>query len=552
MSPLSEEAALAALLAGLAPHEARVLGPLARSIGPRLPLGGLHPRPARGEPEGLDGVGLRGPLHRLLPGAFALLDTDPDEFLRRLGADELLYFNLAEADPAAPSALWLFVDAGPDILGGGRVMAAAALLAFAAQAAVAELPLRWRRAQGGPWRSGLEPGWLGLLRQDRCLSPLRAAERDAAHAELETAAIGLLICGPAGRALDDPRLPVLLVGEAEGRLWLEGPTGRVALPTPVGAVEVLAPPPPSSRREAVRRWELAVMPDFFFSPSGARLLAVGHDGLALGFPVDPAGDLHRQVHKKRVTGAVRAMGWLHQKLAVVVQGPDGALRYFDREHDDLPVDAGVLRPGLSMILPHGAARTLIALPPPGTLHPIGLARRRPLRALVPSPKSGASGALLDPGSPVAVGDPLAPVLFISDDRGRALRDGHQRFDVVPGAATELFAWSFTRGPRPRLRYACYPQGPSSGAFFRPPDLGAPIGLLRGSEGGDLAVHMGARGLWTVGPRGEETALCPPGVLSAAVSPDGDCLAWLTGEGVLELYHAPTKRIFARSGLGILP
>lgn len=541
-----------ALLAGLAPHEARVLGPLARSIGARLPLGGLAPRPARGEPDGLDGVGLRGPLHRLLPGSFALLDANPDEFLRRLGADELLYFNLAEAEPAAPSALCLFVDAGPDILGGGRVMAAAALLALAAQAAVAGLPLRWRRAQGGPWRSGLEPGWLGLLRQDRCLLPLGAAERDAARAELEAEAVGLLLCGPAGRALDDPRLPVLLFGEAEGKLWLEGPAGRLTLPTPVGAGELLAPPPPSTRRAEVRCWDLAVAPDFFFSASGARLLAVGQDGRALAFPVDPAGDLHRQVHKKRVKGAVRAMGWLHQKLALVVEGPDGALRYFDREHDDLPVDAGALRSFLSMILPHGAARTLVAVPRPGTLLSLGVARRRPLRALLPSPKNGASGALLDPGSPVAVGDPLAPVLLISDDRGRALRDGHARVDFVPGAATELFTWSYTRGQRPRLRYACYPLGPSSGGFFRPPDLGAPIGLLRGAEGGDRAVHMGARGLWTVGPRGEETELCPPGVLSAAVSPDGDCLAWLTGEGVLELYHAPTERIFARSGLGLTP
>jgi hypothetical protein len=96
-----------------------------------------------GEPDGVGGIGRRGPFERLLATEWALADEAPDEFLRRAVTAELSFTELSHRRPATARRSVVLFDAGPDQLGAPRVVHLAALLLLAQRAADAGASFAW-------------------------------------------------------------------------------------------------------------------------------------------------------------------------------------------------------------------------------------------------------------------------------------------------------------------------------------------------------------------------------------------------------------------------
>ncbi|QEH35980.1 hypothetical protein OJF2_45380 [Aquisphaera giovannonii] len=145
---------------GLVAHLDGALALPPRSLtGAELPLGGYNDVANRGLPE------------HILPGQLAL---DPDEFLRRFAARELLYYHREE--PHAPSAreLVLVLDQGVRTWGDVRLVLAAAAVALARQGERRGLAIRLATTgdDAGPTAiEGLGVEALGEVLESSDLSP---------------------------------------------------------------------------------------------------------------------------------------------------------------------------------------------------------------------------------------------------------------------------------------------------------------------------------------------------------------------------------------------
>jgi hypothetical protein len=125
-------------------HEARDL------LGPWLPIlervrgaiSVLHSH-AEGEPDGLSGLNRRGLYERLVATEWALLEAVPDEFVRRAGAGEHLFHQLARTEPAGAGRVVVLFDAGPWQLGAPRLAHLAWLLVLARHARSRSVHLAW-------------------------------------------------------------------------------------------------------------------------------------------------------------------------------------------------------------------------------------------------------------------------------------------------------------------------------------------------------------------------------------------------------------------------
>ena len=117
------EPALLSALGAMIPRVALAVGPLARS------------REPTGEPDGYDRITRRGPFDRLLASQWALLDQVPEEFLRRAFSSELLFHELARAEPRGGQRSIALFDAGPASLGTPRIAHVAILAVLARRAA---------------------------------------------------------------------------------------------------------------------------------------------------------------------------------------------------------------------------------------------------------------------------------------------------------------------------------------------------------------------------------------------------------------------------------
>ncbi|MFO0714682.1 MAG: protein kinase [Sandaracinus sp.] len=122
---------LVASLAPMLPRLALALGPLRRS------------RRDTGEPDGYGRLSRRGPFDRMLASQWALLDELPEDFLRRASSHELLFFELARAEPHGGERSIALFDAGPSSLGTPRLAHLAALVVLARRAAEAGVPFFW-------------------------------------------------------------------------------------------------------------------------------------------------------------------------------------------------------------------------------------------------------------------------------------------------------------------------------------------------------------------------------------------------------------------------
>jgi hypothetical protein len=130
---------LAVLPSDLALSLAPWVGRLALAVGP---LAATQTRRS-GEPDGYSGLSRRGSYERLLTSEWGIADLFPDEFLRRAGAGEHLFLDLARSEPHGALRSVAIVSAGPAQLGAPRLAHIAGLIVLARRAAAAGASFAW-------------------------------------------------------------------------------------------------------------------------------------------------------------------------------------------------------------------------------------------------------------------------------------------------------------------------------------------------------------------------------------------------------------------------
>jgi hypothetical protein len=130
-------------LGTLAPDLATALAPLVARLA--LAVGPLSSsnRSGVGDPDGYYGLARRGNYERLLATEWMLAKELPDEFLRRAGAGEHLFLQLASRVPAGGRRSVALFDAGPMQLGAPRIGHLAALIVLFQRAEHANTPFSW-------------------------------------------------------------------------------------------------------------------------------------------------------------------------------------------------------------------------------------------------------------------------------------------------------------------------------------------------------------------------------------------------------------------------
>lgn len=102
---------------------------------------------AEQEPAGWAGLSRRGRWSQLVPTQWALLETAPDEFLRRAGQGELQFWMTAYQGAFQGQDSWLVFDSGPEQLGACRLVQLGLLLLFHRRAQQLGRRITWSLAQ---------------------------------------------------------------------------------------------------------------------------------------------------------------------------------------------------------------------------------------------------------------------------------------------------------------------------------------------------------------------------------------------------------------------
>jgi hypothetical protein len=97
-----------------------------------------------GDVDGFDGITNRGSYERLLASEWMLREALPLEFMRRAAGGEQAFFHIARRQPAVPQSTLALFDAGPDQLGGCRIVQLALLVLLVQQAESTKQKLRWQ------------------------------------------------------------------------------------------------------------------------------------------------------------------------------------------------------------------------------------------------------------------------------------------------------------------------------------------------------------------------------------------------------------------------
>ena len=291
LAPWAKELALfpeeiAVPLAGLAARLAGVLGGGDGAVSPE------------GEPDGYSGLARRGSYERLLATEWLLHDELPDEFLRRVVANEHSFLDRAyERAPAIRQTVVLF-DAGIDQLGAPRLVQLAALVVLARRADRSKSQVAWgvlqdeaRTLQEGLTvasvtafvgaRGLLRPkpeditSWLAALAETP-MSELWLVGPRSLHGAASTDGISLLALSE----LLDPEAPARVLAEAHSAK--KGTPIRSAileLPHPRIAIQTLRDPFATSfaAREATRT-ALDTTSTVAFGTDGRRLYVRGEGG----------------------------------------------------------------------------------------------------------------------------------------------------------------------------------------------------------------------------------------------------------------------------------
>ena len=146
-------------LAVLDPVLASALGPLLLRLAAAFgPLGG-ETRKGGEEPDGYAGITRRGKLEHLLTTEWGLLDTAPDEFLRRLSQGELSFLEPERKANAHERRCLILFDCGPEQLGAPRIAQLAAWIVLAQRASAVGATLQWASLDSEPKESALNTGF---------------------------------------------------------------------------------------------------------------------------------------------------------------------------------------------------------------------------------------------------------------------------------------------------------------------------------------------------------------------------------------------------------
>jgi hypothetical protein len=154
-------------LAAFAPDLAVALAPFVDRIA--LAVGPLSTTSTAGagDPDGYGGLARRGSYERLVGSEWLLAQELPDEFLRRAGAGEHLFIEIARRVPAGGRRCVALFDAGPMQLGGPRIGQLATLIALSERAERAATRFAWgilQHPDADPIEDVTEASILRLLR----------------------------------------------------------------------------------------------------------------------------------------------------------------------------------------------------------------------------------------------------------------------------------------------------------------------------------------------------------------------------------------------------
>ncbi|KMO36962.1 hypothetical protein [Methylobacterium aquaticum] len=303
----------AALFAEMPEPDLRVLTALVDALYPlidRVDGAGAHPE---GEIDGVGGLGSRGGIERLVASEWLWRDLDPDAFLQRAAARELLTLEPVYRQAAEAGAVLVVLDAGPDLLGAPRLVAFAALLCLAGLARRRGARLLWvsTAASERGWREGLDAADAALLLTDTAATVLDGAELHRMLAEpaatRATARPGASLWLVGGEDLPEASRPASRVAIAErprldpaglavaAEVTVASAAGgfarvRLDLPPEAEAMALLrdpfrprrapgdrsARPARPQRAEASTRW---APEGFAFAPGAEHLLVARPDGI---------------------------------------------------------------------------------------------------------------------------------------------------------------------------------------------------------------------------------------------------------------------------------
>lgn len=285
-----------AALAAFVPELALALGPTLRGLA--TALGPMRPQPAdQGEaPDGFSGLSRRGSYERLLLSEWALADELPDEFLRRAATSEHLFLQLDRPMPRKGRRCVAWFDAGPDQLGGPRIVQLALLVVLARRAEQAGAALEWGHLQGdalhtGADQAGLQAMLAGSSARDPRSSTLDLLARSGPIASGDE----LWLVGGA-RTPDLRGASRMVLAEPLDRpdeidvtlIRAHGPSRRLALPLPAPHLRTRLIRAPLSADAALPPAAQPVGDDgdeLRFSPSGKWLIRPEHAGRIVARPL---------------------------------------------------------------------------------------------------------------------------------------------------------------------------------------------------------------------------------------------------------------------------
>lgn len=247
-----------------------------------------------GDIDGFDGITNRGSYERLLASEWMLSRAAPLEFLRRASTGEQAFLRLARRMPAEPTRTLALFDAGPDQLGGCRIVQLALLVLMTERCASQGKQLHWQllHHQGETLRSSLDETSVRAFLHGR--TGLRASAATVAAWEQEHAGARIWLIGARAAtthakgafarltlkervALDAAAVDVALERGAEQRRV------ELLLPEPRDCVRLLRDPfeQAKARRAVVPTVEGGIL----LNAPGSRLFCCTQDGAVLAIPV---------------------------------------------------------------------------------------------------------------------------------------------------------------------------------------------------------------------------------------------------------------------------
>jgi hypothetical protein len=301
-------------------EQALALGGLLRALHPSL--GALRGPQLGGTtvPDGYGALERRGPYERLLLSEWALADAAPDEFLRRAGSGEHLFYGLQRRTQKQQTAVAAVFDTGADQLGAPRLAQVALWMLLARRAEAAGARFLWGTlAEPGVLHADDDLEALRRLLQARSFARGTAVAWAAWRAPLAAGGAGeRWRIGAPAEAADSAGFShrVGLQRRLDGSLevLVTTPSGRrslrPALPPPVAAsrllagdfnLKVQAPPTEDSGRGTLDLDQAPVI-----ASDNRRVLVAAQDGSLLVYRIGP-GEKPQRAQRRSGGALVAAM-----------------------------------------------------------------------------------------------------------------------------------------------------------------------------------------------------------------------------------------------------